>query len=102
MIELDNTLDAWPVNFTEINFVQDINDNRMQAKIFSNKPVLLTELLFAGTKKEFLCHSKFQFVDATTYLRIYYTDGRAFFDQRYIYHFHDGTVDKIRMNNRCN
>ena len=48
---------------------------------------------------DFLIHNKYQIVDANKNIRVYYTDGREFFDQRLIYYFHDQIVDKLQVNN---
>ena len=77
MIEMDDTLDTQPVDYPglRVPFEIDIDEDCMHAKIFSNKPALLKELIFTGTEKDFLCHSKFQFIDAKICIYIYYTDG---------------------------
>ena len=52
-----------------------------------------------GREGDFLVHNKYQMADAKAHVRVYYTDGRQFFDQRYVYFFHDGTVDEYCVNN---
>ena len=64
----------------------------VQAKIFCDWPDLLNALLFMGTEGDFLVHHGYQTVDAKVHIRVYYTDGREFFDQRYIYFFGDEIV----------
>ena len=98
MIEND-TSNTQPVDFLSISLVYIIDKDRMHAMVFSSDTVLFKALL-VGNKKDFLYHTEFRFVDTKIHVPVYYTDGRAFFNQRYTYHFQDGTVDKIRMNNR--
>ena len=47
---------------------------------------------------EFFIHNKYQMVDTKVHIRVYYTDAREFYDQRFIYFFHDQTVDKLKVN----
>ena len=85
-------------------FVKDIDAwhprrGSLKAKVFCYYPDLLNQLLFMDREGDFLVHNKYQMVDAKVHICIYYTDGSQFFDQRYVYFFHDGTVDKYRVNN---
>ena len=48
---------------------------------------------------EFLIHNKYQMVNAKIHVHVYYTDAREFYDQRFIYLFHDQTVDRLKVNN---
>ena len=46
----------------------------------------------------YLFHDRYQMVDAVIHVRIYYLDKRNYFDERWVYHFHDKIVDQERIN----
>ena len=54
--------------------------------------------MFIGTGGDFLIHDKYQMVDAKTHICVYYTDGRVYYNMRFIYHFHDQRVDQVQVN----
>ena len=56
---------------------------------------LLNALMFIGTGGDFFIHDKYQMVDAKIHIRVYYTDGRDYYNRRFIYHFHDQKVDQV-------
>ena len=74
-----------------------------QAILFCACPDLLKELMFIGPDGEgYLIHDKYQMIDALTHLRVYYIDGRNYYDRRFVYHFHDQRVDQMQVNDSRN
>ena len=72
---------------------------RYQAMLFSDNPELLQELMsISPDGGGYLFHDKYQMVDAVIHVRIYYLDKRSYYDERFVYHFHDQTVDQERIN----
>ena len=101
LIEIESALLASRINWLELHHVKDIRSNSwpsgsITAKIFCDWPDLLNELMFSDG--ELLIHNNYQMVDAKVHVRVYYTDAREFYDQRFIYLFHDQTVDILKVN----
>ena len=75
---------------------------RYQAMLFSDCPELLQELMFISPDGGgYLFHDGYQLVDAVIHVRVYYLDKRNYYDERFVYHFHDQRVDRERIND-CN
>ena len=71
---------------------------RYQAMLFSDNPELLQELMsISPDGGGYLFHDRYQMVDAVIHVRIYYLDKRSYYDERFVYHFHDQTVDRERI-----
>ena len=67
--------------------------------LFSDCPELLQELMFISPDGGgYLFHDKYQMVDAVIHVRVYYLDKRNYYDERFVYHFHDQRVDRERIN----
>ena len=70
-----------------------------QAMLFSDCPELLQELMsISPDGGGYLIHDKYQMVDAVIHVRVYYLDGRNYYDKRFVYHFHDQRVDQKQVN----
>ena len=73
---------------------------RYQAMLFSDNPELLQELMsISPDGGGYLFHDKYQMVDAVIHVRVYYLDKRNYYDERFVYHFHDQRVDRERVMN---
>ena len=70
-----------------------------EAILFSDNPELLQELMVISLDGNgYLFHDRYQgVVDAVIHVRIYYLDKRNYFDERWVYHFHDQKVDQKRI-----
>ena len=68
--------------------------------LFSDNPDLLQELLSISTDGNGHLRLTRNVVDAVIHIRIYYLDKRSHYDERWVYHFHDQTVDQERINDR--
>ena len=67
--------------------------------LFSDNPELLQELMsISPDGGGYLFHDKYQMVDAVIHVRVYYLDKRSYYDERWVFHFHDQTVDQERIN----
>ena len=65
-----------------------------QAMLFSDNPDLLQELMsISPDGRGYLFHDRYQMVDAIIHVRIYYLDKRSYYDERWVYHFHDQKID---------
>ena len=70
-----------------------------QAMLFCDCPDLLKELMFIGADGGgYLIHDKYQMIDALIHLRVYYIDGRDYYNRRFMYHFYDQRVDQVQVN----
>ena len=94
------------INWLKLDRVRNISatsrqtGKRYQAMLFSDNPDLLQELMSISTDGNgHLCHTR-NVVDAVIHIRIYYLDKRSHYDERWVYHFHDQTVDQERINDR--
>ena len=98
-LQLPRTLD-----WLGLQYLKDVSGTSQQsgsmtAKTFCDCPDLLNELMFIGADGDYLIHDRYQMVDAKVHIRVYYTDGRDYYDRRFIYHFHDQKVDQVQVNN---
>ena len=68
--------------------------------LFSDCPELLQELMFISPDGGgYLLHDKYQMVDAVIHVCVYYLDERNYYNERFVYHFHDQRVDREQINN---
>ena len=82
-----------------INASSQQTGKRYEAIVFSDNPELLQELMFISPDgRGYLLPDIYQMVDAVIHVRIYYLDKRSFYDERWVFHFHDQTVDQERIN----
>ena len=84
LIEMTGALRASRINWLGLRHVKDVRSNSwpsgsIRVKIFCDWPDLLNELMFSDG--DFLIHNKYQMVDAKIHVRVYYTDGREFYNQ---------------------
>ena len=95
------------INWLKFDRVRNISatsrrtGKRYQAMLLSDNPELLQELMsISPDGGDYLFHDRYQMVDAVIHVRIYYLDKRSYYDERFVYHFHDQTVDRERINDR--
>ena len=84
---------------TNISARSQRTGNSIDAILFSDNRDLLRELLVISLDGNgYLFHDRYQgVVDAVIHVRVYYLDKRTYFDERWVYHFHDQIVDKKRI-----
>ena len=84
---------------TNISAKSQRTGKSIDAILFSDNRDLLRELLVISLDGNgYLFHDRYQgVVDAVIHVRVYYLDKRTYFDERWVYHFHDQIVDKKRI-----
>ena len=104
LIEVEDELQSSrTLGWLRLQYLKDVSgtsrrSGSVTAKIFCDCPDLLNELMFIGADGDYLIHDKYQMVDAKVHIRVYYTDGRDYYNRRFIYHFHDQKVDQVQVN----
>ena len=78
--------------------IDEINSTDL-VKVFTNNNTLYNQLLGRG-EGEYGIHPVYQYVDVQLQVCRYYTDGRLFFDEWYVYQVIGGRVFTTLMNDR--